>query len=186
MKKIKNISKKRKEKSKKSEEKESRLEEEIKEVKKEEKEIERNAEQEDDFFEEPIRQIPISAEIGAPVLERIIQKNAPIDNPIEIEQPRERGERRIDYSPASNQPNYGFARNREENQEKKYESTFVPPVLSRREISGNEMKQEFLRPQGEAWNNRTNEHQLENVDVMEQETRLPFEEQKKYKRHKLR
>jgi len=142
---------------------------------------------EQDFFEEPVRQISISTETKAPVLERIIQRQMPIENPVEIEQQREtRGERRIDYSPVSNEPNYGFARNTED-EEKKYESTFVPPVLTRMEISGNEMRQEFLKPQNETLGNKINENwQSIDIDIVEEETRLPFEEQKKYKRFKLR
>jgi len=182
MKKIKKDSKKKeKKKSKKPEEKkeETKLEQEI-------KQAEKAIEIEQDSFEEPLIQIPISTETKAPVLERIIQKaeQAPIQEFTNQEQ--ERGERRIDYSPVSNQPNYGFERHSDEEQEKKYESTFVPPVLSRREIFGNEMKQEFLRPQEEIWSNRRNEQQLEEIDIMEKETKLPFEEQKKYKRVKLR
>ena len=100
-------------------------------------------------------------------------------------QQEEREERRIDYS-AQNQPNYGFERNTKDKEEKKYESSFVPPILSRREISGSEMKQEFLRPREETWQKGTNEQQLGEIDVIREKARLPFEEQKKYKRHKLR
>jgi len=157
---------------------ETRLEEEIKEA---EKEIEQ------DSFEEPTRTIPIQTETSAPVLERIIQRQEQVE-PIQqfTNQREERRERRIDYSPASNQPDYGFERATEENEGKKYESTFVPPVLSRREIQTEGMRQEFLRPSGETGTNENRQNQLEGIDILEEETRLPFEEQKKYKRFKLR
>jgi hypothetical protein len=48
------------------------------------------------------------------------------------------------------------------------------------------MRQEFLHPSGEAWQKGANENQLGGIDIIEKETRLPFEEQKKYKRFKLR
>jgi len=164
-----------------------RLRETLKEEEVEKKDEEENGEQE--FFEEPVRQFQ-TQEIRAPILERIIQREVPINNMIETQpetrEREEREERRIDYSPASNQPNYGFTGNREENKEKKYESTFVPPVLSTREVFRNERRQEFLRPREEMLNNRINEQQLDDINVMESETRLPFEEQKKYKRFKLR
>jgi len=151
----------------------------------EKKEIKQKAETEEDFFE-PVRQLPIQEETRAPVLERIIQSQEPI-MPMQqfTNQQEEREERRIDYS-AQNQPNYGFERNTKDKEEKKYESSFVPPILSRREISGSEMKQEFLRPREETWQKGTNEQQLGEIDVIMEEARLPFEEQKKYKRFKLR
>ncbi len=181
-------SKKKKKKTKKSEQEnsvnEERLEEEIIEA---EKEI-RNEEPEETFFDEPITRLPIQERTNAPVLERLIQRQEQII-PEEFinqqEQRNDREERRIDYSPTSNQPNYGFQRNTND-EEKKYESTFVPPVLSRREIQGDGMRQEFLRPQTETWQNRTSEQQLENIDIIEQETKIPFEEQRKYKRHRLK
>ena len=179
MKKAKKNSKK---KAKKSEEKkeESRLEEEIKEVKKAEKEIEQ------DFFEEPVRQIPMIAETGAPVLERIIQRET-IQTQISAETEPERNEKRIDYSPNSNQPNYGFQRNAAESEEKKYETNFVPPVLSRREMPFNATRQEFLKPPAETWSSKINESQLNEIEFIEEERKLPFEEQqKKYKRFKFR
>ena len=156
-------------------------------LKQAEKEIENEREiEQQEFFEEPVRTIPVSADTS-PVLERIIQSQEPI-MPMQqfTNQQEEREERRIDYS-AQNQPNYGFQRNSDEEQEeKKYESSFVPPILSRREISGSEMKQEFLRPREETWQKGTNEQQLGEIDVIREKARLPFEEQKKYKRHKLR
>lgn len=151
----------------------------------EKKEIKQKAETEEDFFE-PVRQLPIQEETRAPVLERIIQSQEPI-MPMQqfTNQQEEREERRIDYS-AQNQPNYGFERNTKDKEEKKYESSFVPPILLRREISGSEIRQEFLRPREETWQKGTNEQQLGEIDVIMEEARLPFEEQKKYKRHKLR
>jgi hypothetical protein len=157
---------------------ESRLEEEIRAVKKTEKEIEQ------EFFEEPIRQIPI-AEMRAPVLERIIQREN-ISTQISVETEPEKNEKRIDYSPAANS-NYGFSRNTTKDEEKKYETNFVPPVLSRREMPSNVMRQEFINPQGENWGNKIHESQLNEIEFIEEERRLPFEEeQKKYKRFKFR
>jgi len=146
----------------------------------EEKEIEQ------EFFEEPIRTIPISIETSSPVLERIIQRQEqmPVEN--FTNQQEERGERRIDYSPATNQPNYGFQRNTEQEEKQKYESSFVPPVLSRREMSGSGMRQEFLHPQNETWQGGRSEAQLEGIDILENETRLPFETENKYKGFRLR
>jgi len=188
------------------EEKEERLEEEIKEAEKaithsdsayalrgkttlretlndEEKEIE----DEEEFFEEPIKQIFPSIEISAPILERIIQREVPVQPLIETEQTgREADEKRINYSP-TNEPKYGFVRRTEE-KEKKYETNFVPPVLTRRELfSEGGMRREFLKPSENIWSNQSNEQQLNEIDFVEQEARLPFEEQqKKYKRAKLR
>jgi hypothetical protein len=178
MKKVKKDSKKKRKKSE-EKKKESKLEEGIKEVKKAEKEIEQ------DFFEEPVRQIPI-AEIGAPVLERIIQRET-ISTQISAETEQEKNEKRIDYSPNSNQPNYGFQRNTEKDEEKKYETNFAPPVLTRREMPSNATRQEFINPQAETWSNKINESKLNEIEFIEEERRLPFEEeQKKYKRFKLR
>ena len=181
MKKTKSLSKKKTKKSGQKKERakpeETKLEEEIKEA---EKEIEQ------DSFEEPARTIPIQTETSAPVLERIIQRQEQM--PVEqfANQREERRERKIDYSTASNQPDYGFERTTQENGQKKYESTFVPPVLSRREIQTEGMRQEFLRPSGETGTNENMQNQLVGIGIIEQETRLPFEEQKKYKRFKLR
>jgi hypothetical protein len=163
---------------------ESKLEEEIKEIKKEVKKIE---EDEEDFFEEPVRQIPVSAEAEAPVLERIVQRETS-NTIIETNQERaEENKKRIDYSPNSNQPNYGFQRNTAEDEERKYETNFAPPVLSRREISPREIRQEFLKPREENIDNNINEQLLNEIEFVEEERRLPFEEeQKKYKRLKLR
>lgn len=170
----------RKKTRKKSEEKKEKLEEEIK---KAEEEVE------EDFFEEPVRQIPTITEVSAPVLERIIQRQPlEMQNTIETGQPERetREEGRINYT-ATNEPNYGFARNTEENEEKKYETTFVPPVLTRREFSEEGMRREFLKPSENVWAPSQDERQLSEIDFIEQETRLPFEEQqKKYKRTKLR
>jgi len=190
MKKIKKASKKKEnKKTKKTKEKakqEEKLEEEIKAA---EKEIEKT-EAEPEFFEEPIRQLPIT-EVKAPVLERIIETQPEQQIPTESFTDRinrtEREERRIDYFPASNEPNYSFQRNREENEEKKYESNFVPPVLSTREIFRQERRQEFLRPQQEVQSQREEETLLEGIELLKQDMKLPFEqEQRKYKRHKLR
>ncbi len=184
--------KKSKKKKSKEEKQESKIEEEVREAEKaithrlreilndEEKEIEERGIEQFEFQES----LP-SIEAKAPVLERIIQREIP--SPImEIEpERREANERRIDYSPAT-ETNYGFERREENNEEKKYESNFVPPVLSRREMPTNAMRQEFLKPQSENWSNRMNEPQLNEIDFIEEETRLPFEEQKKYKRAKLR
>ncbi len=173
--------------------KETKLEEEIEQA---EKKIGQSAEPlanpplasqiKEDFFEESIRQIPISTEIKSPVLERIIQRQEPA--PIQEftnQQEEAREEVRINYSPI-NEPNYSFARNKEEDEEKKYETNFVPPVLTRREFSP-EIRREFLKQPENVWGNQTNEPQLDEIGFIEEETRLPFEEQqKKYKRAKLR
>ena len=186
-------SSKKKEKKKKTKEKakqEEKLEEEIKAA---EKEIEKT-EAEPEFFEEPIRQIPISTET-APVLERIIERQTqeqiiPPEDFANREKAEQSRERRVDYSPVSNQPNYGFQRDAtEENREKKYESAFVPPVLSRREIFREEMRQEFLHPQQEIQNKEkgTDETLLEGIEILKQDMKPMFgEEEKKYKRHRLR
>ena len=110
-----------------------------------------------------------------------------MQNPIEIEPFGEaREEAKINYSP-TNEPNYGFARNKEEDKEKKYETNFVPPVLTRREFSTENMRREFLKSPEQTWNSQTNEQQLDDIDFIQEETRLPFEEQqKKYKRARLR
>lgn len=182
MKRKKISSKKRKNKSKKKIEEKKREElklEEIKEIKK--------TEDEEEFFEEPVRQISSSQEISAPILERIIQRETSAPS-IEFNQElaEERGERRTDYSLNPNQLNYLPAA-RQEGEEKKYETDFVPPVLSRREISARELRQDFLKPQNEAQGNKTNEAWLNEVDFIEEERKLPFEEkQKKYKRFRLR
>ncbi len=166
-------------KAKKSEEKkETKLEEEIIKIEKQIKE--------EDFFEEPVRQLPISAESSAPVLERIIQREIP--TPI-VEQQAERetagNESRINYTSA-NEPQYGFQRNTANDEEKKYETNFVPPVLSRREFSA-DMKREFLKSPEQAWGSKADEQGLEEINFMEEKRRLPFEEQqKKYRRAKLR
>jgi len=185
--------KEKKKKIKKSEEKkkeETKLEEEVKDA---EKEIEKEHEneQQPEFFE-PVRQIPISTET-APVLERIIERQTqeqiiPPEDFANREKAEQSRERRVDYSPVSNQPNYGFQRDAtEENREKKYESAFVPPVLSRREIFREEMKQEFLRPQQEVQNKETDETLLEGIEILKQDMMPMFgEEEKKYKRHRLR
>jgi len=149
-----------------------------------EKEV-KNAEEEE-FFEEPVRQISISEEIKAPVLERVIERQIPIQNQFEIQLPEETRERRIDYSPVSNEPNYSFTRTTTEEEEKKYETNFVPPVLTRREIQEREIRQEFLKPPAEDWGNRIDESLLNEIGFLEDERKLPFEEQKKYKRLKLR
>lgn len=184
MKKIKRNSEKTKKKKSKKEKRKidfSDIEEKIKQLEAE-KEIEEQTESEDNFFE-PIRTIPISAEISAPVLERIIQRETPIDSSVEIESPREE-ERRIDYS-AQNQPNYGFQRATGENEEKKYESTFVPPVLSRRgELDA--IRPKFLKPPTETWTPTRENNEFIESEFIEEERKLPFEEQKKYKRFKLR
>ncbi len=174
MKKTKKVSKK---KSKKEEVKEERLEEEIREA---EKEIENEI----DFFDEP-RTIPIQQEVKAPVLERIIQRETPMPVPIEPQGEEREEEKRINYS--VNEPQYNFARNAKEDEEKKYETNFVPPVLTRQEFSEEGMRREFLKSPEQAWQNQGNESQLSDLDFIESETRLPFEEQqKKYKRAKLR
>jgi hypothetical protein len=164
------------------EEKEERLEEEVEQA---EKEFEQS--DEETFFEEPIKQIFPSIEISAPILERIIQREVPVQPLIETEQTgREEDKKRINYSP-TNEPKYGFVRRTEE-KEKKYETNFVPPVLTRRELfSEGGMRREFLKPSENIWSNQSNEQQLNEIDFVEQEARLPFEEQqKKYKRAKLR
>jgi hypothetical protein len=155
----------------------------ISEIEKEVKKAEEEIKNDEEVFEEPIRQIPLSA--GAPVLERIIQREAPAQIIEASRESEQKEEKKIDYSPDS-QSNYGFERSRED-EGKKYESSFTPPVLSRREISTREMKQNFLNPQNERFENRMNETQLNEIDFIENEKKLPFEEQqKKYKRFRLR
>jgi hypothetical protein len=138
---------------------------------------------EEEKIEEPIREIPIITEARAPVLERIIQREI-IENPVPITTGQERNEKRIDYSPTE-KTNYGFVN--VEPEEKKYETEFVPPVLTRRETSQREMRQEFLNPQTDTWSSKIHEPRLSEIDFIEEERKLPFEEQqKKYKRFKFR
>ena len=185
MKKLKKNSEKPKKKTKKFEERkeETKLEEEIT---KAEEEIEESREE---FFEEPVRQLPISSQTSAPVLERIIENQTPAEIPVEssfsTEQREAREQPAVNYAPA-NEPQYGFRRTEREDKEKKYETNFVPPVLSRREFSQEGIRREFLKPSENVWN-PSSEQQIDEIDFIEQEARLPFEEQqKKYKRTKLR
>ncbi len=153
---------------------ETKLEREIKEAENEikgEETVER---------QEAIREFLPVTEIKAPVLERIMQRQAPIQ-PVVGEQ-RQENERRIDYS--VNQPNY-TARNTTEEDERKYETNFVPPVLTRRDFTDNSMRREFLKPQERVWGN-IDESELNEVEFFEEERKLPFEEQKKYKKYKFR
>ncbi len=176
----------RKAKKPKEKKEETKLEEELKEA---EREIKDKPSTEQEFFEEPVRQLPIT-EAKAPVLERIIQNQEQIISTEDFNERNdriEREERRIDYSPVSNAPDYSFQRSaREENKDKKYESSFVPPVLSRREIFKDETRQEFLRPAANPWREHEQQEETNEIELLSQELKLPFEEQKKYKRHKLR
>ena len=132
MKKNKTVSKKEKK------VKEEKLEEEIKKTEKEiaKKEITER---------EEIKEFLISTETKAPVLERIITREFPAQNQFETQQ-KKAEKRRIDYS-VSNEP--GYSAQITEQQEKKYETTFIPPVLAQREtFSGRE---EFFRPVKSAW-----------------------------------
>lgn len=180
MKKKKIYSKKKKKKIKKEKPKEeSEIEEEIKEA---EKEIEKK----DIIEREGIKEFLLPTEVKAPVLERIaIQR--PIEEPPiipEIDLTEKSGrERRIDYSSVSNEPKYTSEIGRGE--EKKYETTFIPPVLTRREISNRE---DFFRPREDTWGEAKQisetPQQFEIMDTTGR--RLPFEEeQKKYKKVKF-
>ena len=185
--------KKSRKKEKLEEKKQEELEEEIKIA---EKEIKEGENVEEESFSEPIRQLPISNE-SAPVLERIIQRQEQT-MPTQIEfnnQERENRETRITYSPTSNAPNYGFQRNiTDESEDRKYEDTMTrvpPPVLSRREIFRDETRQQFLKPTANPWQEQgqrqmQEDREARDIELINQDLRLPFEEQKKYKSNKLR
>jgi hypothetical protein len=165
----------------------------VSEKKKNEEELEeeiKNAEKEitleeltESMPENNIRELLITKEIKAPVLERIAnQEEIPSFNQFETPQ-RETEERRIDYS-VSNEPKYS-AGITEQEQERKYETNFIPPVLNQREIIGRE---EFFKPMRSAW--ETTEQMAETPGHFErfetERKRLPFEEeQKKYKKVKF-
>jgi hypothetical protein len=178
MKKKKSVSKK-KEKKRKPEEK-KKVEKSDLEIDIEKIEKELQPEKLPDFnFEDRIIELP-SEEVKAPVLERTIrQEPMPVDF---REFSREETGERIEYAP-TNEPNYNFARTPED-EEKKYETKFVPPVLTRRQFLA-DMREE-LKPQNEAWSSKTNEKETITTDNLEEQRRLPFEQQRKYKRHKLR
>jgi hypothetical protein len=173
----KKIRQRRKKKQKKHKQKEGELEEEIKKIEEEIKE--------ENFFEEPIREISIPAEIKAPVLERIIEKQIPpMQNQFETQPEPEINQRRIDYSPFPKEPAYNFTRTTED-EEKKYETSFIPPVLTKKEVLEKEIKQEFLKPPTESWSNKIDESRLSEIEFVKEETGLPLEEQKKYKKLKI-
>jgi hypothetical protein len=180
MKNKKTVSKKKKEKKKEAEE--EKLEEEIE---KAEKEIEK---EEMGGRREQIKEFLMPAEVKAPVLERVIIREPviPTQNQFEMQQKERTEERKIDYG-ISNEPKYSAGRDiQTEQEEKKYETTFIPPVLTRRETQGRE---EFFRQTKTAWGEakQINEtpQQFEALETTRK--KLPFEEeQKKYKRVKFR
>ncbi len=148
------------------------------EVKKAEKEIE---EEKSEIREERISEFLTPMNIKAPVLERIASQQR-METPAERNMQEKSGEKKIDYA-ASNEPKYSTGIIREE--EKKYETSFIPPVLARDESMNR--KHEFLRPTEKmTWERQTNQDsQFIETDVIEH-GRLPFEgEQKKYKKIKF-
>lgn len=152
--------------------KEEELEEEIIEA---EKEIPKK-----EIIEGPTEPLTLT-EVKAPVLEKIISQE-PVPMPEIAPQEIEREEKEINY--VSNEPKYSTGREVEQ-EERKYETSFIPPVLNQRESIGRE---EFFKPMRSAWE-RTEQiaETPEHFERFETERRrLPFEEeQKKYKRVKF-
>ncbi len=149
-----------------------------KEVKKAEKEIE---EEKSGIREERISEFPAPMNVKAPVLERIASQQI-METPAERNMQEISEEKKIDYA-ASNEPKYSTGRIREE--ERKYETSFIPPVLAREESMGR--RQEFLRPtERTTWEGHDRDSQFVEAGSIEQERLLPFEgEQKKYKKVRL-
>lgn len=161
---------------------ESILEKEIKETEKEEEKEEVESRQEE--FNEFIESSPKIAS-SSPVLEKVraIEKVPEIELP-QVQQDKTET-RRINYV-ISNEPKYSTLRREEDPDEKKYESVFIPPVLSRREIRAS-MRQEFLSPTERLMADENNPSlrfiEWENFDDA---ARLPFEKnEKKYKKFRL-
>lgn len=169
----KSVSKKEKKITKKEEKKISEIEKEVGQAEKEIKE--ERAEK----TEKRISEFLTLNNVKAPVLERIASQQR-TENQAETEQQnRTRREGKIDYS-ASNEPKYGAVRIKKE--EKKYETSFVPPVLTRNEPIGR--RQEFLRPTETSTWDRQNSQGSQFIETGTiAHGRLPFEgEQKKYKK----
>ena len=130
------------------------------------------------------RESPVSTETRAPVLERI-RTQVPIREERNIPQD-ETQEKRINYT-VSNEPKYSTITTSVEREEKKYESSFTPPVLTKRNMQVPE-RQNFLKPSDTLWMDRGNSaEQSIDTDSPEERAGLPFEnEQKKYRRFKIR
>jgi len=175
----KSVSKKKKKENKIKEEK---LEEEIKEA---EKEI--NLEEltkTENRAEENIKNFLISEEVKAPVLERIANQETFLSSSrFEPQQKKEiEEERKMDYA-ISNEPKYS-AGTTSLQEEKKYETTFIPPSLTQRETP----EREFFMPMKSAWEEAKQISETpEQFGMFESKRKkLPFEEeQKKYKRTKF-
>lgn len=181
MKKRKKSSKKKK-RIKKKEQKESEIEEKIL-----EEEIKNTAEEigkgKDIEKREQIIEFLNPTEVKAPVLERIATQR-PIEEPSIILPEQTEDEKRIDYA-VSNEPKYSTGREIEQ-EERKYETTFIPPVLTRREISGG--REDFFRPREDTWGEvkQINEIPQQFETMRTTGERLPFEaEEKKYKKVKF-
>jgi hypothetical protein len=142
-----------------------------------------------EFFE---TQIKPSASAKAPVLEKIMQSEefSQIPDIIETSQreiKNEMDEGRGNYASSSNTPKYLSGRTENIDENKKYESNFVPPVLKNREIPSHSLRQEFSNQSNERWRNQASEQKMNEIDFIEHERRLPFEEaREKYKRVNLR
>ncbi|MCX6747260.1 MAG: hypothetical protein NTU63_03970 [Candidatus Pacearchaeota archaeon] len=169
---------------KKSEGKESDLEKKV-----EEKNEEEEIEEEFNEFKEFVPQVAPQIATRSPVLERI---NRVTQTQQEVEIPNQTAKtenKRIDYSTVSNltnEPKYNFSVN-DEQEERKYETNFVPPVLSRKDSQS--MRQEFLMPSDRSWKSENSNIDSQSVewDIFEDIKKLPFEtEQKKYKPFRLK
>jgi len=176
----KSVSKKRKEKRiRKEKPEESEIEEEIENA---EKEI--NLEEltkTENGAEENIKNFLISEKVKAPVLERIANQET-IPSFVQIGTERETPERKIDYA-ISNEPKYSAGTTFLQ-EEKKYETTFIPPSLTQRETP----EREFFMPMKNAWEETKQISETpEQFGMFESKRKkLPFEEeQKKYKRTKF-
>jgi hypothetical protein len=133
--------------------------------------------------ENNIQNFLISEEVKAPVLETIATQESSAINQFESKQKKEiEEERKIDYA-VSNEPKYSAGTTPLE-EVKKYETTFIPPSLTQREISG----REFFIPMKSAWEEPKQISETpEEFEVFEMgRKRLPFEEeQQKYKKIKF-
>ena len=176
----KKISKKKKKEDK--EKKESEIEEEIEEAEKEI--VLEEIKEEKNIDERSIREFLPLIETKAPILERIAIQETPAFNQSRTEQEETTRETKPDYT-TSNEPKYSTGREIEQ-EERKYETTFIPPVLTRREISGS--REDFFMPKEDTWGEvrAINETPQEFETMHDEKRRLPFEEeQKKYKRIKF-
>ncbi len=153
-------------------------------LEKEVEEVEEKKEDEQKEFNEFIESSP-QVTAKAPILEKV----RAMERIQEIELPsakQETTERRIDYVAKSNAPKYSVFGRTGEEEEKKYESVFIPPVLSRREMRATRTH-ELLRPSEQMLTDENNPSlQFVEWENFEDSAGLPFEKQeKKYKKFRL-